>query len=334
MDGFGWNFLNKLPQSELVNFNKFIEKGVHVRWIENVFPTNTRTNHMSMVTGLYPESHGMVDNQMFDPSLNASMPEFLSVGDSRWVKMFPGIEPVWITNMKHRDGHASGTIYWPGADPQEFRPDNITGGEWSVTEETDPPNARIDRALEWLKGPCNFVAVYLNDPDEVSHVHGPDSQEVLDMIRSRDAVVGHLLKRLEEDEDFGKLLNIIITADHGQQQIYESQMINLDDYIESTWYTPVPSLENEHTVVNIWPTEGNVLLLVLFLVELHVSQKLIHYFSQGCELVFLRHLPNWRLVQYFHSRGQKTTGQNYRKGEGEGFKKTCQTGEWVCIFTC
>jgi hypothetical protein len=30
---------------------------------------------------------------------------------------------------------------------------------------------------------------------------------------------------------------------------------------------------------------------------------------------FSRHSPNWQVVQYFHSPSQKTTGQNYRKGQ-------------------
>jgi predicted AlkP superfamily pyrophosphatase or phosphodiesterase len=259
MDGFGWNFLNKLPQSELKNFNSFIEQGVHVRWIENVFPTNTRTNHMSMVTGLYPESHGMVDNEMYDPVFDARTPDFLSTEDSRWVKMSPEIEPVWVTNMKHQDGRGrgSGTIHWPNAEPEVFRPDHITGGEWDVSEEADPPNARVDRALDWLQqGKCNFVALYLNNPDEAAHMYGPDSPEVLDVIRSRDAVVGHLLKRLDDAGDLGKALNVIITADHGQHQVYKSQMIHLDKYVDSSWYTPVPTLDNGSTVVNMWPKEG------------------------------------------------------------------------------
>jgi hypothetical protein len=37
-------------------------------------------------------------------------------------------------------------------------------------------------------------------------------------------------------------------------------------------------------------------------------------------LSFLRHSPKWRVVHYFHSPSQKTTGQKYRKGKWEGGK--------------
>nr|KAG5708922.1 hypothetical protein BaRGS_009331 [Batillaria attramentaria] len=44
-DGFGWNYLQKLPKSSIPNFHKFIDSGVHVRWIENVFPTPDEISH-------------------------------------------------------------------------------------------------------------------------------------------------------------------------------------------------------------------------------------------------------------------------------------------------
>jgi hypothetical protein len=39
-------------------------------------------------------------------------------------------------------------------------------------------------------------------------------------------------------------------------------------------------------------------------------------------IIFSRHLPNWRVHQYFfHLPSQKTTGQKYRKGKWERKKK-------------
>jgi len=36
------------------------------------FPTETFPNHYSIITGLYPESHGIVANVFYDPALNAT----------------------------------------------------------------------------------------------------------------------------------------------------------------------------------------------------------------------------------------------------------------------
>ena len=41
--------------------------GVHVKQLQPVFPSKTFPNHYSLVTGLHPERHGIVDNSMYDP---------------------------------------------------------------------------------------------------------------------------------------------------------------------------------------------------------------------------------------------------------------------------
>jgi hypothetical protein len=53
----------------------------------------------------------------------------------------------------------------------------------------------------------------------------------------------------------------------------------------------------------------------------------------GVWMSFSRHSPTWRVVQFFHSPSQKTTGQNYSKDQFRGEKNPRQIGEWVCIFT-
>lgn len=51
------------------------------------------------MTGLYPESHGIVSNTMYDPVLNAtfSLSDSTQVRDGRW---WLG-EPIWVTAVKN-----------------------------------------------------------------------------------------------------------------------------------------------------------------------------------------------------------------------------------------
>ena len=263
-DGFGWNFLGKLPRSKIPNIDAFVEKGVHVRWVENVFPTSTAPNHMSLVSGLYPDKHGIVDNTFYDPVLRAEMPSgHLAEDDSKWVDV--GAEPIWITNSKAGGGRRSGAIYWPCSDAKikGRLPEEIRRGEWTVDDKNVTAIQRIDLALDWLMGvgesgqPVNFVAVHTNEPDETSHRHGPDSQEVLDVIVAHDNVVRHLLSEVESRKLKGKL-NVIITADHGQAPIYPEQVINIDLLVDPSLYTVYPHLHGV-PVANIWPKEGGLL---------------------------------------------------------------------------
>lgn len=279
-DGFSWKYLSKLPSSKISHFQNFISSGVHVRWIENVFPTVTRTNHMSLVSGLYAESHGIVHNEFYDEAFDEDVPAAgkLTESDSRWVDS--GAEPIWVTNSKAGEGRRSGSILWPCADARimGMLPDKLVPGEWTVSQKEFTQEQRIDQALAWLGAPegeaVNFVAVYFTEPDCLGHVYGPDSREVLDAIVECDKAVGYLMDQVEKKGLLGKL-NIIITADHGQVAVYPETEINIDRLVDPDWYTPVPDLSISQPMVNIWPKEGcnEKLLAGLRHINLHVETK-------------------------------------------------------------
>ena len=64
LDGFRWDFAGKAHTPYL----EFLKKtGVTVPYVRSVFPTVTMPGHYSIVTGLYPESHGIISNTMYDP---------------------------------------------------------------------------------------------------------------------------------------------------------------------------------------------------------------------------------------------------------------------------
>jgi predicted AlkP superfamily pyrophosphatase or phosphodiesterase len=45
------------------------ENGVQTEFMKASFPTLTFPNHYTLVTGLYPSSHGIVANMFYDPDL-------------------------------------------------------------------------------------------------------------------------------------------------------------------------------------------------------------------------------------------------------------------------
>ena len=64
MDGFRWDYFEK---TETPNFDEIIKGGSKSKALIPVFPTKTFPNHISIVTGLYPENHGIIANRMYDP---------------------------------------------------------------------------------------------------------------------------------------------------------------------------------------------------------------------------------------------------------------------------
>src|SRR5438128_461276 len=64
------------------------------------FPSLTYPNHYTLVTGLRPDHHGVVDNTMRDPGIPGvkfTLSDRSTVEDERW---WGEAEPIWITVEK------------------------------------------------------------------------------------------------------------------------------------------------------------------------------------------------------------------------------------------
>ncbi|PIO65002.1 hypothetical protein TELCIR_13350 [Teladorsagia circumcincta] len=67
MDGFARDYLDRYTLESL----SYIAKcGATAERVFPPFPSRTFPSHYTMVTGLYPESHGIVDNNVYDPQLS------------------------------------------------------------------------------------------------------------------------------------------------------------------------------------------------------------------------------------------------------------------------
>uniref|UniRef100_A0A914W4Z2 Uncharacterized protein n=1 Tax=Plectus sambesii TaxID=2011161 RepID=A0A914W4Z2_9BILA len=107
LDGFNAGYLtrNLTPSLKII-----AECGAHAPFMYGSYPTKTFPNHYAIATGLYPESHGVVDNNMFDPTVK---------NDTKFVKTNTNPawwfgEPIWNTVMKN--GKKAACFYWPGSE--------------------------------------------------------------------------------------------------------------------------------------------------------------------------------------------------------------------------
>src|SRR3954452_23059862 len=63
-DGWRWDYIDRQP---VPNLKALAARGVRARALIPSFPVLTFPNHYTLVTGLYPEHHGIVGNTMRDP---------------------------------------------------------------------------------------------------------------------------------------------------------------------------------------------------------------------------------------------------------------------------
>lgn len=225
LDGFRWDYFQKTDTPYL---DELSATGVKAKALIPVFPSKTFPNQYTIVTGLFPENHGIISNKMYDPKLDAtfSLGDRESVEDSRWW----GGEPIWVTAEKQ--GQISATLFWPGS---EAPVKGIYPTYWEKYDATLSYDERVKKVLNWLKLPIEqrptFIALYFDEPDSTGHKYGPDAKEIESVIQKVDNTVGLLLKALKQEKILNKI-NIIVTSDHGMSSISKDKIIYLDEYID------------------------------------------------------------------------------------------------------
>lgn len=216
LDGFRWDYMEK---HNAVNMKAIASKGVRVTKMWPVYPSKTFPNHLSIVTGLLPVNHGIVDNKFCDTQRG----ECYSMGDGRndssWLQ---GI-PLW--NLASMQGLRSAAYFWPESDA---RINGMTPDYYYHYSKHSDYQSRIDQIIQWLSLPeaqrPHFVAGYFSLVDTKGHDHGPDSQEVRNAVQRVDALIADLYNRLMA---LPQPVNLVVVADHGMSPVDPSQAIDL-----------------------------------------------------------------------------------------------------------
>uniref|UniRef100_A0A803YRX2 Ectonucleotide pyrophosphatase/phosphodiesterase 2 n=1 Tax=Meleagris gallopavo TaxID=9103 RepID=A0A803YRX2_MELGA len=168
------------------------------------------------LTGLYPESHGIVGNSMYDPVFDAS---FSLRGREKFNHRWWGGQPIWITAAKQ--GVKAGTFFWSVVIPHE---------------------RRILTILQWLTLPDNerpyVYAFYSEQPDAAGHRYGPfNSEMMVNPLREIDKTVGQLMDGLKQLK-LHRCVNVIFVGDHGMEdttcertEFLSNYLTNVEDII-------------------------------------------------------------------------------------------------------
>jgi predicted AlkP superfamily pyrophosphatase or phosphodiesterase len=212
------------------------------------YPSLTFPNHLTLVTGLYPEHHGIVANSFYDPARKEtySYRDPKTSSDGSW---YGGV-PLW--SLAEKQGMRSACFFWPGSEAE------IAGERPSYYLHYDPKvddNKRIDQVVAWLKLPAeqrpHFITLYYPDVDHAGHEHGPNSPEVAEAVKHVDELIGRLDHELDQ---LHLPIDLIVLADHGMERV-QGDWITLDKYVSLDDVEAVGSLlypQDEADTVRIY----------------------------------------------------------------------------------
>ena len=265
------------------NLARLAAEGVTCNNHHAVFPTVTRANVASIVTGHQPGAHGLTGNMLvipeFDPhhAIGALEPVLSEVAAKTPVLLQPT-----LGDILHRHGQefiavgtgTSGNAYLqnPNAETQggaTIHPDfclprplhgEITArfGHWP--DRRGPSAAKLARAVEIVteyilaeRQPAVSL-LWLSEPDSSQHAHGVGSEEAISTIREADRQFGRLLEWLDK-RGLSPDTNVIVVSDHGYSTI--SEVIDVEATLREAGFPP----GDEPGGVAVAPNGGSVPLL-------------------------------------------------------------------------
>ncbi len=227
IDGFRPDYLF---HGDTPTLDRLAREGAYSPGMRVSYPSLTFPNHYTLVTGLHPDRHGIVNNTMRDAQLGQfSMQQRDAVQDGRW---WQG-EPIWLTVK--RAGLRSATLFWPGAEA------NIQGEhptEWRAYDASLGYAQRLQIIEEWLRRPPaqrpHFMTLYFESVDTQGHYNGPRQHATTTAIRDVDSQLARVLAMIDQYAD--GTVNLLIVSDHGMTAVDPSRTISLDELLPADSY--------------------------------------------------------------------------------------------------
>src|SRR5271154_3407896 len=210
IDGFRFDYASRYHTTNILAVR---DSGAAAASMIPSVPSLTFPNHIAIVTGLYPEHHGIVGNAFYDASFNAEYTLRDSSKEGAW--MDARATPLWL--LAEQQHVISACMFWPTCD-SDIR--GVRPEYWKLFDTNFPDEKRVQQVIDWLKLPeekrPHFVTLYFSDVDHAGHTFGPESPETAEAARLVDSMIGKLRTGL----DALKLpVNLILVSDHGMQDV-------------------------------------------------------------------------------------------------------------------
>lgn len=236
--------------AKMPNFSKLLKQGTLVKDVESVFVSNTYVCHTSMITGVYPNKHQIIDNTLFE-----------KIDNPHWRWYYEQIKAPNIVEKALEMGYTICNLFWPvmaKAPIQYNLPEIIardhenqiitilkSGTPWFIFSSlikhinkfkgiNQPSLDNISTAVACdvlKKQKCDLLLLHLTDTDMQKHFHGINSQETIASLERMDQRIGELITASQNNYE------IVIVSDHSQIDIHTSIDLNQQYPIKNAhWY--------------------------------------------------------------------------------------------------
>lgn len=232
-------FRNEYFSRNVTDFtNELRKNSTRASYLRNVFPTKTFPNHHSIATGVFPEEHGVMGNELFDFELNQKLKYSFELFHYR-----SEIKPIWILN--EMAGGVSGCMMWPGSD---YLYDGINCAHNLHFNYSVSFSDRVNMVFDWIldsKLPANLIMFYVEEPDTHAHAFGPESPVITDLVAQLNNVTEYFHRKIKY-HNLESRVSVIHLSDHGMDNLELRNVIDLTQIIgnnTANYYGTTPVLQ-------------------------------------------------------------------------------------------
>jgi predicted AlkP superfamily pyrophosphatase or phosphodiesterase len=248
IDGFSPSYVfNKEKYGlKIPNLTAIYQQGTYATGVVGINPTLTYPSHVTLITGANPVSHGIDNNELFDPLYkhhdawywytqdikvptlwSAASKAGLSTANVEWpvsvgAPVNYNIVQYWRDGT-HEDEKLVKLLSTPGLieEAEKAIGHRYPLQDWSVEDDIK----KTDFILYILeKKQPQFFTVYFASVDANAHHFGPSSLQARTAIEAVDASIGKLWKSLQKTSGNNYILAIV--SDHGLSSIHSQIRLN------------------------------------------------------------------------------------------------------------
>jgi predicted AlkP superfamily pyrophosphatase or phosphodiesterase len=252
--------------AKIPELRRFMKEGAYATGVVGVVPTVTYPSHTTLMTGVWPATHGIWANTMFDP---------LQKNFQGWYWYAEDIRVPTLWSAAAEAGRTTASIQWPvtvGAkinwnipevwragtpeDAKLVRALSTPGLMEEASPELGPYRGGIDTSIEgdevrgkyavWLleKKKPGLLTLHLTALDHIQHETGTFSPEAIAVLERLDAVIGTIRATAERLAPRNALVAVV--SDHGFTNC-DRQLNLLSAFLDAKLFTV-----NEKGAITDW----------------------------------------------------------------------------------
>jgi hypothetical protein len=289
---------------KIPNLRRFVAEGAYSTGVHGVLPTVTYPSHTTLVTGVLPAVHGILNNATFDPQLTNRQGWYWYAEDLK-------VPTLWDAAAK--GGLSAASINWPvtvGAKnikyliPEYWRAGSSddhkllrvlsTPGLLDEIERATPPipdGHDTSTAAEEIRTKAAIYVIEHYHPqlltlhygafNHAQHVYSPFSKEANAVLEALDGDIGQLSQAAWKADPNAV---VAVVSDHGF--VGTDKEVNLNSFMIATnriTYGPFSSFSGAPTVTSwkaaIWPAGGSAAIVLADPKDEKTCREVREYFT-------------------------------------------------------